>query len=321
MKRPPILGALLLGVLFFFLGCTRNEIVLEDRIEPPIKLGPVHRIGVLVWPVATEEKKLLEGTILRNLAEVPGLHPVPISAGEKSGQTPLSVPEMAHLSMSNDLLFIHVLSHTMNDRRVIAGTCEKPPCQTMNVPMTVRTNTMHLHIMFLRAFPFHVELDRKVMVSNTSQKIPFSLFKRHFTPQTQLNLHLYAKIAQHIRYLFSTLRVKVKRPFYPYDIPSERAYKSLLAKKPVLALFFLNSEYTRLKQKNAPVPPQLYADLGVTYEALGVYSMADYYYRKADKHMRSHTLKKFEQQMKSMVVYFIGINFFEKGTPDAQHAP
>ncbi len=302
-------------------GCASPEIVMEDRIAPPIKLGPVHRIGLLVWPVGTEEQRLLEGTILRNLAQVPGLHPVGITTGERSGLTPLSIPELAHLSKSNDILMVHLLSHRVSDRRLIAGNCAAPPCQTITVPMTVRTNTIRLHILFLRAFPFHVELDRKVVVRNTSKKIPFSLFQRAFIPQTTLNLHLYAKIAQHVRYLFSTLRLKVKRPFYPYDLPSEKAYRSLQANKPVLALFFLNSEYGRLKQKGLPIPPRLYADLGVTYEALGVYSLADYYYRKAEKHMKSHTLKKFELQMKSMMVYFIGINFFEKGDTNAQPVP
>ncbi len=322
MKRMPL--PILVFLLFLagnLTGCARPEIVMEDRIEPPIKLGPIHRIGVLVWPVGTEEQRLLAGTITRNLAQVPGLHPVRISTGERSGQTPLSIPELAHLSKSNDILMVHLLSHTVSDRRVIAGNCAAPPCQTITVPMTVRTNTMRLHILFLRAFPFHVELDRTVTVRNTSKKIPFSLFQRSFTPQTTLNLHLYAKIAQHVRYLFSTLRLTVKRPFYPYDPPSEKAYRSLLAKKPVLALFFLNSEYGRLKQKSRPIPPKLYADLGVTYEALGVYSLADYYYRKAEKHMKSQTLKKFELQMKSMMVYFIGINFFEKGEANAQPAP
>ena len=313
--------SLLLCLLVTLPGCAQPEIILEDRIEPPIKLGPVHRIGVLVWPVGTEEQRLLEGTILRNLEEVPGLHPVAITSEKRSSQIPLSVPELAHLSGSNDLLMVNILSHTVSDRRIIAGNCAAPPCQTITVPMTVRTNTIRLHILFLRAFPFHVELDRKVKVRNTSKKIPFSLFQRKFTPQTTLNLHLYAKIAQHIRYLFSTLRMTVKRPFYPYDTPSEKAYRSLQAKKPVLALFFLNSEYGRLKKENRPVPPKLYADLGVTYEALGVYSLADYYYRKAEKHMKSETLKKFEHQMKSMMVYFIGINFFEKGETHAQHAP
>ena len=302
-------------------GCTRPEIVLEDRIEPPIRLGPVHRIGVLVWPVGTEEQRLLEATVLRNLEQVPGLHPIAITSEKNVANTPLSVPELAHLSGSNDILMINILSHTMNDRRIIAGNCAAPPCQTITVPMTTRTNTMRIHILFLRAFPFHVELDRKVTVSNTSKKIPFSLFQRHFTPRTTLNLHLYAKIAQHIRYLFSTLRLTVKRPFYPFDTPSQKAYRALQAKKPVLALFFLNTEYGRLKQKNKPIPPKLYADLGVTYEALGIYSQADYYYRKAEKHMKSETLKRFEQQMKSMMVYFIGINFFEKGAVNAQHAP
>ncbi|MDA8149919.1 MAG: hypothetical protein M0041_02090 [Nitrospiraceae bacterium] len=322
MKRFHLLWlAALLLLPEIFVGCAKPEIVMEDRIAPPIKLGPVHRIGVLVWPVGTEEQRLLEGTILRNLAEVPGLHPVRITARKQLGRTPLSIPELAHISKSNDILMVHLLSHTVSDRRLIAGNCAAPPCQTITVPMTVRTNTMRLHILFLRAFPFHVELDRIVTVRNTSKKIPFSLFQRSFTPQTTLNLHLYAKIAQHVRYLFSTLHLKVKRPFYPYDPPTEKAYRSLQAKKPVLALFFLNTEYGQLKQKARPVPPRLYADLGVTYEALGVYSLADYYYRKAEKHMKSETLKKFELQMKSMMVYFIGINFFEKGEANAQHAP
>ena len=64
--------SLLLCLLVTLPGCAQPEIILEDRIEPPIKLGPVHRIGVLVWPVGTEEQRLLEGTILRNLEEVPG---------------------------------------------------------------------------------------------------------------------------------------------------------------------------------------------------------------------------------------------------------
>ena len=61
--------------------------------------------------------------------------------------------------------------------------------------------------------------------------------------------------------------------------------------------------------------------MGVTYEALGVYSLADYYYKKAASLGKKRSLRAFDRQLRSMLVYFIGINFFEKGGNSAQHAP
>ncbi len=310
-----------LSCLFLLAGCSSPEVVLKDVIKPPIMLGPIHRVGVVVWPTNNPEQKLFQSTLLRNLSEVPKLHPVAIPATQDLAKLPLEIPAMAHISGANDILVVHILSHRIHDRRIISGNCEAPPCQSMNMPMTVRTNSMRLHITFLRAFPFRIELDRTVTVKNTDKKIPFSLFQRDFTPQETLNLRLYAKASQHIRYLFSTLVVSVHRPFYPYDIRGEKAYKSLQANKPVLALFFLNSDYNQLLKKKKPVPAELYADLGVTYESLRVYSLADYYYRKAASLGKKRTLRAFDRQLRSMVVYFIGINFFEKGGSSAQHAP
>ncbi|MGC8530071.1 MAG: hypothetical protein ACP5OP_07750 [Leptospirillia bacterium] len=312
---PFLLFLLLLG------GCASPEVVLQDVIKPPIILGPIHRIGVVVWPTNNPEQKLFQSTLLRNLSEVPQLHPVAIPVKGDLGKLPLEVPVMAHLSGANDILLVHILSHRIHDRRVISGDCESPPCQSMNMPMTVRTNSMRLHITFLRAFPFHIELDRIVTVRNSDKKIPFSLFQRHFTPQETLNLRLYAKASQHIRYLFSTLVVSVRRPFYFYDIRAEKAYKSLQANKPVLALFFLDSDYNQLLKKKKPVPAELYTDMGVTYEALRDYSLADYYYKKAAKFGKRRILLAFDRQLRSMVVYFIGINFFEKGVNSAQPVP
>jgi hypothetical protein len=306
--------SLILAVLLpaTIVGCASPQVVMMDAIKPPITLGPIHRIGVIIWPVHTQEQRLLQGTLIRNLKEIPGLHPVAISLMEKP--TPLSIPELAHSSQSNDLLLVHILSHTVMDKQVIAGHCPAPPCfQSINVPMATRTNEMRLHIVFLRAFPFHVELDRIVSVKNQSKKVSFSLFQRHFTPQTILNLHLYAKISQHVRYLFSTLRFKVKRPFYPYNLLTDKAYRSLQSRKPVLALFFLNSEYGRLVRERREIPYKFYVDLGVTYEYLRTYSLAEYYYRKASEKKKSNIFRKFQHQMQSMMVYFIGINFFEKG--------
>jgi len=312
---------LFFALFILFAGCASPEIVLEDVIKPPIALGPIHRIGVLVWPLKSPEEKLFQRTLLRNLGEVPGLYPVAIPAPKDLEKLSLSAPSLAHISGANDLLVIHILSHQTHDRRIISGNCEAPPCQSMNMPMTIRINSLRLHIVFLRAFPFHIDLDRTVTVQNKDKKIPFSLFQRHFTPKTTLNLRLYAKASQHIRYLFSPLYLTVQRPFFPYNRPSRKAYRSLLAKKPVLALFFLNSEYNRILVRKKTVPSELYANLGVTYEALGVYSLADYYYQKAAQGEKKHTLRTFEHQMRSMVVYLIGINFFEKGDTSAQHAP
>ena len=312
---------LFLPLLILFAGCASPEVVLDDVIKPPITLGTIHRIGVLVWPLKSPEEKLFRSTLLRNLEEVPELHPVAIPTPKDLKNLSLIAPTLAHLSGANDLLLIHILSHQTHDRRIISGNCEAPPCQSMNMPMTVRVNALRLHILFLRAFPFHIDLDRTVVVQNKDKKIPFSLFQRHFTPKTTLNLRLYAKASQHIRYLFSPLHLTVSRPFFPYNRASRKALKSLLANKPVLALFFLNSEYNRILVKKKPFPTELYADFGVTYEALGVYSLADYYYKKAAQGGKKHTLRTFEHQMRSMVVYFIGINFFEKGKTSAQHAP
>lgn len=315
--------AILLSLFFIFLtgGCASPEVVLQDVIKPPISLGPIHRIGVAVWPMNNPEQKLFHSTLLRNLSEVPKLHPVAIPVQGELDNLALAVPGMAHISGANDILVVHILSHQTHDRRIISGDCEAPPCQSMNMPMTLRTNSMRLHITFLRAFPFRIELDRTVTVRNTDKKVPFSIFQRHFTPQETLNLRLYAKASQHIRYLFSTLVVSVHRPFFPYDTRGKNAYKSLQANKPVLALFFLNSDYNQLVKKKKPIPPELYADMGVTYEALGVYSLADYYYKKAASLGKKRSLRAFDRQLRSMLVYFIGINFFEKGVNSAQHAP
>lgn len=293
-------------------GCASPQIEMVDEIKPPITLGPVHRIGVIAWPVQTQEQILFQKTLLRNLEKVPGLTPVALPIDKRP--LPLSIPELAHLSKSNDLLLVHLLSHTVRDKEVIAGHCPSPPClQNINVPMTIRSNEMRLRIVFLRAFPYRLELDRTVKVENETRKIPFSLFQRSFTPQSTLNLRLYAKISQHIRYLFSTLQFKVKRPFYPYNTPTRKAYRSLLDKKPVLALFFLNSEFGRLTKLHQKIPYKLYADFGVTYEYLQIYSLAEFYYKKAAETKKSNIFLKFQDQMKSMMVYFIGINFFEKG--------
>ena len=47
--------ALFLPFLLLLGGCASPEVVLQDVIKPPIMLGPIHRIGVVVWPTSNPE--------------------------------------------------------------------------------------------------------------------------------------------------------------------------------------------------------------------------------------------------------------------------
>ena len=63
-----------------------------------------------------------------------------------------------------------------------------------------------------------------------------------------------------------------------------------------------------------PPPYQLYFDLGVVYESLGYYSLSDYYYKKGLAIKNKRIFVRLEHQVRSLLVYFIGINFFEEGS-------
>ncbi|MDA8060318.1 MAG: hypothetical protein M0Z37_08235, partial [Nitrospiraceae bacterium] len=80
-----------------------------------------------------------------------------------------------------------------------------------------------------------------------------------------------------------------------------------------LALFFLNSDYSQLLRKKKTPNYKLYDDFGVVYEAMGAYSLSDYFYRKALTTKNQKLINRFEAQVRSYLIYFIGVNIFEEG--------
>ncbi|MHB1287365.1 MAG: hypothetical protein ACYCYP_12600 [Leptospirales bacterium] len=312
--RPHFLSIILL-LLSLTAGCSSYQVILRDTVKPPLHLNNIQQIGVLVWPLDSPENRLFQQTMIRNIETIGGIKAVPISIPHNFDNTPLSVQNLAHLSQSNVLILLHILSHTVTDTAISnTGTCPHPPCSVLSVPMTVRTNKMTFHVAVIHVFPYKIYLDKTIIVSNHTHKVPLSLFSRHFEPLKTLNLKLYGQISQHIAYLFYPVNITLKRPFYPFDHLSRKAFESLKRNKSRLALFFLNSDYSLYLKNKETVPYRLYFNLGVVYESLGTYSLSDYYYRKGLALKNKKIFVRLEHQVRSFLVYFIGINFFEEGT-------
>lgn len=299
----------------FLSACGGPEIVLHDTIKPPIQFEHVPRIGVLVWPLDSPDNVLFRKTLIRNLETIGQTSVVPIEIPPNFVDNPVTVEQLSHISQANVLILLHILSHTVTDRAITnTGTCPKPPCQVLSMPMTVRTNTITFHVAVVRVFPYHIYLNKTISASNETRKIPLSLWKRNFEPLNTLNLKLYGQISQHIAYLFYPVKIKLKRPFYPFDTSSQKAFESLQRNKTRLALFFLNSDYSQFLKRDEAVPYKLYFNLGVVYESLGAYSLSDYYYKKGLSIKNKKVFVRLEKQVRSFLVYFIGINFFEVGS-------
>ncbi len=305
----------ILLMLLTLAGCSTPQIILHDTVKPPLHLKNIRQIGVLVWPLDSPENRLFQQTMIRNLETIGGIKAVPISFPPNFVNTPLSVENLAHLSQSNVLILLHILSHTVTDMAISnTGTCPHPPCSVLSVPMTIRKNRMTFHIAVVHVFPYKIYIDKTITATNQTRKVPLSLFNRHFEPLKTLNLKLYGQISQHIAYLFYPVKITLKRPFYPYDHLSRKAFESLQRNKTRLALFFLNSDYSLYLKNKEAIPYKLYFNLGVVYESLGVYSLSDYYYRKGLALKNKKIFVRLEHQVRSFLVYFIGINFFEEGT-------
>ncbi len=306
---------LTIGFLLLLSACGGPEIVLHDTIKPPMQFDHVSRIGVLVWPLDNLDNVLFRKTLIRNIETIGKTAAVPIEIPQNFVDNPLSVEQLSHLSQANVLILIHILSHTVKDTSITnTGTCPKPPCQVLSMPMTVKTNTITFHVAVIRAFPYHIYLNKTIAASNETRKIPLSLWKRNFEPLNTLNLKLYGQISQHISYLFYPVQIKLRRPFYPFDDKSQKALESLQMEKTRLALFFLNSDYSEYLKQKKTIPYKLYFNLGVVYESLGIYSLSDYYYKKGLAIKNKKVFVRLEKQVRSFLVYFIGINFFEEGS-------
>ncbi len=300
---------------FFLAGCSTPEIVLHDTINPPIRLANAQKIGVLIWPLNSPENRLFKKTLIRNLESIGGIKAVPVDFSPGFSDNPVSLENLSHITQSNVLILLHILSHTIRDKAISSnGSCSNPPCNVLSVPMWIRKNTITFHVAIVQVFPYRIFLDKTIKTGNETRKVPLSLFSRHYEPQKILNLKLYGKISQHIAYLLYPVKITLKRPFYPYDRLSRKAYKSLLDQKERLALFFLNSDYSLYLKNKKPPPYQFYFDLGVVYETLGFYSLSDFYYKKGLSIKNKHIFVRLEHQVRSFLVYFIGINFFEEGS-------
>ena len=309
-----------LRIVLFFLflpvsGCSTPQIVLHDTINPPIRLANAQKIGVLIWPLNSPENRLFKKTLIRNLESIGGIRAVPVDFPPNFSENQVSLENLSHITQSNVLILLHILSHTISDKAISSsGSCARPSCNVLSVPMWIRKNSMKFHIAIVQVFPYRIFLDKTIETGNETRKVPLSLFNRHFEPQKILNLKLYGKISQHIAYLLYPVKITLKRPFYPFDRLSRKAYKSLIDQKKRLALFFLNSDYSLfLKNKKTP-PYQFYFDLGVVYETLGFYSLSDFYYKKGLSIKNKRIFVRLEHQVRSFLVYFIGINFFEEGS-------
>lgn len=292
---------------------TRNRAPRYDQPSDTVDERPENRCPDL----AVEQSG--KSVVQKNVDQKPGIHwgNQSRSGGFSPGfsDNPVSLENLSHITQSNVLILLHILSHTVTDKAISSnGSCSNPPCNVLSVPMWIRKNTITFHIAIVQVFPYRIYLDKTIKTGNETRKVPLSLFSRHYEPQKILNLKLYGKISQHIAYLLYPVKITLKRPFYPYDRLSRKAYKSLLDQKERLALFFLNSDYSLYLKNKKPPPYQFYFDLGVVYETLGFYSLSDFYYKKGLSLKNKHIFVRLEHQVRSFLVYFIGINFFEEGS-------
>ncbi len=308
-----ILAILLLPLLA---SCGPQQVRLNDTISPPLKFSAIKNLGVFLYPDNTPSDNLFQSTLKRNLASLGSVTVTSPHLDAFPQNLPSDIPSLSHQSHSNILVLVHVLSHYVTDELNQTGgrTCIQNHCQEPHIPMGTRDDQISFRLLILQAFPYKVLLDKKITTHIYSHRFPLSLLSRSFEPKKTLDLKLYAKISQHIAYLLFPIKLRSVRPFYTFDRPTRKAFLALSKKKPRLALFFLNSDYSQ-KIRHKKIPPyKLYDDLGVAYEAIGAYSLSDYYYRKALVTKNQKLVNRFEAQVRSYLIYFIGVNIFEEGS-------
>jgi len=302
-------------LLISLVSCGPQQVRLNDIISPPLKFSAIKNIGVFLYPDNSQSDHLFKTTLKRNLETLgsvtttaPHLKTFPLNL---AGDT----PSLSHQSHSNILVLIHVLSHYSTDELNQTGgrSCIQNHCEELHVPMGTRDDQISFRLVVLQAFPYKVLLDKTITSHIYSHRFPLSLFSRSFEPKETLDLKLYAKISQHIAYLLFPVKLRSVRPFYTFDRPTRKSLLALSKHKLRLALFFLNSDYSQKLRLHKKVPYKLYDDFGVVYEALGAYSLSDYYYKKALVTKNQKLVNRFEAQVRSYLIYFIGINIFEEG--------
>ncbi len=299
----------------FVAGCGPQLVRLNDTISPPLKFSAIKNLGVFLVPENTPSDLLFENTLKRNFESLGSVTVTTPKLATFPDNLATETPTLAHRSHSNILVFIHVLSHTITDHMNQTGgnICKQAKCQEIHVPMGIRDDQISFRLLIVQAFPYKILLDKKITTHLYSHRFPMSLLSRNFEHKQTLDLKLFAKISQHIAYLLFPVSLRSVRPFYTFDRPTRKSLLALTKKKPRLALFFLNSDYSTMVQKKKNVPYKLYDDFGVVYEALGAYSLSDYYYRKALVTKNQKLFNRFEAQVRSYLIYFIGINIFEEG--------
>ena len=296
-------------------SCGPQQVRLNDTISPPLKFSAIKNVGVFLYPNNSPSDKLFQTTLKRNLASLGSVSVTSPHLDRFPENLAPEIPNLSHQSHSNVLVLIHVLSHYVTDELNQTGgkSCVQNHCEELHIPMGTRDDQISFRLVILQAFPYKILLDKKITTHIYSHRFPLSLLSRSFEPKKTLDLKLYAKVSQHIAYLIFPVKLRSVRPFYTFDRPTRKAFLALSQKKTRLALFFLNSDYSQLLRYKKTPPYKLYDDFGVVYEAMGAYSLSDYYYRKALLTKNQKLVNRFEAQVRSYLIYFIGINIFEEG--------
>lgn len=302
-------------LLTMIVSCGPQQVRLNDTISPPLKFSAIKNVGVFLYPDNSPSDQLFQTTLKRNLASLGSVSVTAPHLDHFPNNLAPEIPNLSHQSHSNVLVLIHVLSHYVTDELNQTGgkSCVQNHCEELNIPMGTRDDQISFRLVILQAFPFKILLDKKIITHIYSHRFPLSLLSRSFEPKKTLDLKLYAKVSQHIAYLIFPVKLRSVRPFYTFDRPTRKAFLALSQKKTRLALFFLNSDYSQLVRYQKKPPYKLYDDFGVVYEAMGAYSLSDYYYRKALLTKNQKLVNRFEAQVRSYLIYFIGINIFEEG--------
>ncbi|MHB1898212.1 MAG: hypothetical protein ACYCSV_01870 [Leptospirillum sp.] len=305
----------LILMLTLLVSCGPQQVRLNDTISPPLKFSAIKNIGLFLYPDNSPSDHLFQTTLKRNLASLGQVTVTAPHLGTFPENLQQDTPIFSHESHSNVLILIHVLSHFVTDELNQTGgrSCIQNHCEELHVPMGTRDDQISFRLVILQAFPYKVLLDKKITTHIYSHRFPLSLLSRSFEPQKTLDLKLYAKISQHIAYLIFPVKLRSVRPFYTFDRATRKSFLALSKHKTRLALFFLNSDYSQLLRKKKTPNYKLYDDFGVVYEAMGAYSLSDYFYRKALTTKNQKLINRFEAQVRSYLIYFIGVNIFEEG--------
>ena len=308
-------NGLSLLLLTIIVSCGPQQVRLNDTISPPLKFSAIKNVGVFLYPDNSPSDKLFQTTLKRNLASLGSVSVITPHLDRFPENLAPETPNLSHQSHSNVLVLIHVLSHYVTDELNQTGgkSCVQNHCEELHIPMGTRDDQISFRLVILQAFPYKILLDKKITTHIYSHRFPLSLLSRSFEPKKTLDLKLYAKVSQHIAYLIFPVKLRSVRPFYTFDRPTRKAFLALSQKKTRLSLFFLNSDYSQLLRLKKKPPYKLYDDFGVVYEAMGAYSLSDYYYRKALLTKNQKLVNRFEAQVRSYLIYFIGVNIFEEG--------